>query len=168
MSDKKPYTVTMTGTYFVFAESENDAVGNVSEALLRLSEVDINIPDTETHWAQATIIDGHYTTIDYDECGISDYDKRIAELKTITESETMVYPTIILDESNPEIGDCAVLHALKDLFIRIRLRDGQEWDYVEVTDYSDGVLWFIANGEVDEPSYQVMVPITSVETITYT
>jgi hypothetical protein len=79
----------------------------------------------------------------------------------------MSYPTIILEESNPEIVDCTILHALKDLFIRIRLRDGQEWDYVEVTDYNDGVLWFTANGAVDEPSYQVMVPITSVETITY-
>jgi hypothetical protein len=79
----------------------------------------------------------------------------------------MSYPTIILEESNNEIEDCTILHALKDLFIRIRLRDGQEWDYVEVTDYSDGVLWFTANGAVDEPSYQVMVPITSVETITY-
>ena len=86
MSQKKPYTVTMTGTYFVFAESENDAVDIVSEALLRISEVDINVADTETHWAQATIIDGHYTTIDHDNCGMSDYDIRIAHLKSTTET----------------------------------------------------------------------------------
>lgn len=79
----------------------------------------------------------------------------------------MPYPNIILDDSNPEIEDCTVLHALKDLFIRIRLRDGREWDYVEVTDYSDGALWFIVGTSVDEPSYQVMAPVTSIETITY-
>lgn len=79
----------------------------------------------------------------------------------------MPYPTIVLEESNPEIVDCSVLHALKDLFIRIRLRDGQEWEYVEVTDYSDGVLWFTVGTSVGEPSYQVMAPVTSIETITY-
>lgn len=169
MSQKKPYTVTMTGTHWVFADSENDAVGIVSEALLRLSEVDINVADTETHWAQATVIDGHYTTVDYDNVGISDYDKRIAELNTITETEkkTMPYPTILLSETNREIEDCTVLHALTGLFVDIVLNDGKSWDYVEITDYSEGFLWFTANYDKEIGTYQLMVPITSVKTITY-
>lgn len=169
MSQKKPYTVTMTGTHWVYAESENDAVGIVSEALLRLSQVDINVADTETHWAQATVIDGHYTTIDYDNVGISDYDKRIAELNTITETKekTVSYPTIILSDTNREIEDCTVLHALKGLFAEIVLNDGKSWDYVEITDYSEGFLWFSVGFEVDDTPYQLMVPITSVKTITY-
>ena len=84
----------------------------------------------------------------------------------------MSYPVIYLSESNPEIEDCTVLHALKDLFIRIRLRDGHEWDYVEVTDYSEGLLWFtfvadIASSDDEGFSYQVMVPVSAIESITY-
>ena len=83
----------------------------------------------------------------------------------------MPYPTIVLEESNKEIEDCTVLHSLKDLFIRIRLRDGQEWDYVEVTDYSDGMLWFTiaSDSRYNEEgfSYQVMAPVSAIETITY-
>jgi hypothetical protein len=79
----------------------------------------------------------------------------------------MSYPIIYLEESNKEIEDCTVLHALKDLFVRIQLRDGHSWGYVEVTDYSDGVLWFTVGSASDEPSYQVMAPITSIQTITY-
>lgn len=86
MSDKKPYTVTMTGTYFVFAESESEANDIVSEAILHIDKVDNNICDSETHWAQAVILQGHYTTVDYDECGTSDYDARIAQLAGTTQT----------------------------------------------------------------------------------
>ena len=79
----------------------------------------------------------------------------------------MSYPIILLDESNKEIEECTVLHALKDLFVRIRLRDGKSWEYVEVTDYSEGLLWFSVSYDSDTTYYQVMVPIASVETITY-
>jgi hypothetical protein len=79
----------------------------------------------------------------------------------------MSYPIILLEESNKEIEDCTVLHALKDLFVRIQLRDGKSWEYVEVTDYSEGLLWFTVSFDNDNHSYQVMVPISSVETITY-
>ena len=79
----------------------------------------------------------------------------------------MSYPIILLEESNKEIEDCTVLHALKDLFVRIQLRDGKSGDYVEITDYSEGLLWFTVGSSVDEPSYQVMAPITSIQTITY-
>ena len=79
----------------------------------------------------------------------------------------MSYPIILLEESNKEIEDCTVLHALKDLFVRIQLRDGKSWEYVEVTDYSEGLLCFTVSYDSDITSYQVMVPISSVETITY-
>lgn len=80
----------------------------------------------------------------------------------------MPYPTITLSESNFEIDDCAVIHALKNLFINIRLRDGKAWDYVEVTDYSQGFLWLAANHDGEDTTYQLIVPITSIETIVYT
>lgn len=88
MSEKKPYTVTMTGTYFVFAESADDANTIVSEALLRVCEIENgNVLDTEVHWAQATVLEGHYSTIDHDNVGMSDYDIQIALLQSITETE---------------------------------------------------------------------------------
>ena len=86
MSDKKPYTVTMTGTYFVFAESESEANDIVSEAILHIDKVDNSIHDSETHWAQAVILQGHYTTIVYDGCDVSDYDARIASLAGTAET----------------------------------------------------------------------------------
>lgn len=79
----------------------------------------------------------------------------------------MSYPIIILDESNKEIEDCTVLSALVHLFIRIRLRDGKSWDYAEVTDYSEGMLWFTVNVDDEESTYQLMAPVTSIESITY-
>lgn len=88
MSEKKPYTVTMTGTYFVFAESADDANDIVSEAILRTCELENGgVLDTEVHWAQATVIEGHYSTIDHDNVGMSDYEIQIAFLKSITETE---------------------------------------------------------------------------------
>jgi hypothetical protein len=79
----------------------------------------------------------------------------------------MPYPTILLDESNHEIEDCTVLHALKGMFVKISLNDGKSWDYVEITDYDEGLLWFTANYDSEIGTYQLMVPITSVDTITY-
>lgn len=79
----------------------------------------------------------------------------------------MSYPIIMLDESNKEIEDCTVLGALVGLFIRIRLRDGKSWDYAEVTGYSDGMLWVTANVDNEDLNYQLMVPVTSIESITY-
>jgi len=75
------YTVTMTATFFVSAKSSLDAEGIVSEALLRINEVDTQIHDAETHWHDSVIIDGYYSTIDHDNCGISDYDKQIFQIK---------------------------------------------------------------------------------------
>ena len=78
----------------------------------------------------------------------------------------MSYPFIILSEDNHEIKDCTVLHALKDLLVHIHLYDGHEWEYAEVTGYSEGVLFFTV--DLGNASYQVMAPITTIESITYT
>lgn len=75
------YTVTMTGTFFVSAESSVDAEGIVSEALLRINEVDARISDTETHWFDSVIIDGYHSTIVRDDEIMSDYDKQIFQMK---------------------------------------------------------------------------------------
>lgn len=80
----------------------------------------------------------------------------------------MAYPNIVLDESNKEIEDCAVIHALIGLYISIQLRDGHSWDYVSVDNYEDGLLFFTVNdGIVGQFPYQVMVPLESIETIRY-
>lgn len=75
------YTVTMTGTFFVSANSSVDAEAIVSEALLRINEVDAQIHDTETHWFDSVIIDGHHSTIIHDDEIMSDYDKQIFQMK---------------------------------------------------------------------------------------
>ena len=75
------YTVTMTATFFVYAKSSLDAETIVSEALLRINEVDTQIHDTETHWYDSIVIDGHYSTIVRDNDIMSDYDKQIFQMK---------------------------------------------------------------------------------------
>lgn len=76
----QPFTVTMTATHFVYAESRAEAECIVSEALLKLHQVDARIPDTETHWAEGMTLSGHYSTIVRDDDEMSDYDARLLEL----------------------------------------------------------------------------------------
>jgi hypothetical protein len=75
------YTVTMTGTFFVTAKSSLDAEGIVSEALLHIDQVDKRILDSETHWFESVIINGHHSTIVHDGDEMSDYDKQIFQIK---------------------------------------------------------------------------------------
>ena len=75
------YTVTMTATFFVSAKSSLDAETIVSEALLRINEVDTQIHDTETHWYDSDIMEGHYSTIVRDNDVVSDYDKHVFQMK---------------------------------------------------------------------------------------
>lgn len=87
----KPYTVTMTATYFVNAESADEARGIVSEAILRIDQVEKKIIDSETDWFHAVILDGHFSTIVRDHNfhnmgehdGMSDYEIEIARLKSV-------------------------------------------------------------------------------------
>ena len=75
------YTVTMTATFFVSAKSSLDAEGIVSEALLHIDQVDKRIVDSETHWFESVIINGHHSTIVHDGDEMSDYDKQIFQIK---------------------------------------------------------------------------------------
>lgn len=76
----KPYTVTMTGTYFVMAENEDDAMGIIYKAILHTPMLDERVEDAECHWAKSVTIEGHYSTIIRDDDEISDYDAQIQYL----------------------------------------------------------------------------------------
>jgi hypothetical protein len=82
----KQYTVTMSSTHFVLAESISQAESIVYEALLRLSKVDERVPDSEVDWFHAvTLEDGHYSTIVRDGDEMSDYDRKVQRLKRVRE-----------------------------------------------------------------------------------
>jgi hypothetical protein len=88
MRNEKNYTVTMKGTYFVNAKSAQEAERIVEEALYRLSQLDQRVIDTETHWFDAvTLMGGHYTTIVHDGETMSQYDKRLEELRQMRDKE---------------------------------------------------------------------------------
>jgi hypothetical protein len=70
----KPFTVTMTATFMVYASTPDDAENIVSEALYRMNLIDIRVADTETHWAQAVTVHGHHSTIVRDGESMSDYE----------------------------------------------------------------------------------------------
>ena len=75
------YTVTMTGTFFVTANSPRYAESIVSEALLHIDQVDKRILDSETHWFESVIINGHHSTIVHDGDEMSDYDRQMLKIK---------------------------------------------------------------------------------------
>lgn len=75
------YTVTMTGTFFVTANSPQYAESIVSEALLHIDQVDKRIVDSETHWFESVIIRGHHSTIVNEDDTMSAYDRQMLKLK---------------------------------------------------------------------------------------
>jgi hypothetical protein len=71
----------MTRTCFVTAKSSVDAEGILSVALVHIDQVDKRILDSETHWFESVIINGHHSTIVHDGDEMSDYDKQIFQIK---------------------------------------------------------------------------------------
>lgn len=81
---------------------------------------------------------------------------------------TLNYPKIVLSENNPEIQDCLLFNAFVGLFADFLLKDGTRFDFADVIDYTDGVFVIsVGNHDHYDNGFTVIVPIQTIDTITY-
>lgn len=77
------------------------------------------------------------------------------------------YPKIVLSEDNPEIVDCNLFHAFVGLFADFTLKDGTRFPFADVIKYDNGFFQLSIDEHAYSNGYTVIVPIDSIDTITY-
>ena len=80
---------------------------------------------------------------------------------------TTHYPKIVLSEDNPEIADCNLFYAFVGLYADFTLEDGTRFPFADVTEYADGKFTLSIGEHADGNGYKVILPIDSINTITY-
>lgn len=80
---------------------------------------------------------------------------------------TTPYPKIVLSEDNPEIADCNLFHAFVGLYADFTLKDGTRFPFADVVKYEDGEFVLAVGEHAYSNGYTVIVPIDSIDTITY-